>query len=59
MKNKKYKILRLPHGYFKGGVLDTDISPTITTRTGDAQLDLIIEYETETIQIFPISKRSK
>ena len=58
MKNKKYKILRLPHGYFKG-VLDTDISPTITARTGDAQLDLIIEYETERVQIFPISKRSK
>ena len=31
----------------RGGVLEADIFPTITTRTGDAQIDIILEYEEE------------
>lgn len=43
---KRYKIWRRPHGYFGGGILDPLIFPTITTRTGDADIDLIVEiYE--------------
>lgn len=42
----KYKIWRRPHGYFGGGILEPLIFPTITTRTGDADIDLIVEiYE--------------
>ena len=29
MKEKKYKIVRFGHGWFGGGVQDTDICPTI------------------------------
>lgn len=43
---KRYKIWRRPHGYFGGGILEPLIFPTITTRTGDADIDLIVEiYE--------------
>jgi hypothetical protein len=43
---RKYKIWRRPHGYFGGGILEPLIFPTITTRTGDADIDLIVEiYE--------------
>ena len=46
--DKRYKILRIPHGYFPGGI-DSDIFPTVTTRTGDAQQDVILEiYECNT-----------
>ena len=31
---------------FRGGVLEANIFPTITTRTGDADIDLIVEYAT-------------
>ena len=30
----------------QGGILEPLIFPTITTRTGDADIDLIVEYET-------------
>jgi hypothetical protein len=42
------KIWRRPHGYFGGGILDPLIFPTITTRTGDADIDLIVEIECDT-----------
>lgn len=32
---------------FRGGILEANIFPTITTRTGDADIDLIVVYETE------------
>ena len=38
---KNYKIWRRPHGYFGGGILEPLIFPTITTRTGDADIDKI------------------
>ena len=42
------KIWRRPHGYYKGGVYEADIFPTITTRTGDADIDVILEIECDT-----------
>jgi hypothetical protein len=52
----EYKIWRRPHGYFGGGILEANIFPTITTRTGDADIDLIVEYE---VQIPAIPTRDK
>lgn len=46
---KQYLIYRRPHGYFRGGVQEADIFPTITARTGDADNDVIMEiYGQET-----------
>lgn len=35
-------IFRVGHGYY-GGVFEMDVFPTVTTRTGDGCLDLILE----------------
>lgn len=43
---KTYSIFRVPHGWFGGGIYEADIFPTITTRIGSADTDLIVEeYE--------------
>ena len=43
---KTYSIFRVPHGWFLGGIYEADIFPTITARTGSADIDLIVEeYE--------------
>lgn len=35
MQEIKYSIVKLPHGYFKGGIYETDYAPTIDTEVGN------------------------